>query len=128
MRTNTTFRRRAAQFVVAGALVTIPLSTLAVTANAQTPTDAPVEFEAETITTASPDAAAVSDRRLPALPTRPGPGPDHSQTIIIPGPGANAVPALPYPGGPRVEYREGPEQGPTLHLHHRPSTGSAGSS
>ncbi|MEV6274732.1 hypothetical protein [Nocardia sp. NPDC051832] len=127
LNSKTTFRRRAARTVVAAALVTVPLGALAVTANAQSPTDGPVEFETTTVTNeALPEGTEITDGWEPA---RPGPRPDPRQTIIIPGPGhGQAVPALPYPGGPRVEYREGPEQGPTLHLHQRPSTGSAGSS
>ncbi|MFC9893200.1 hypothetical protein ACFVMC_05865 [Nocardia sp. NPDC127579] len=113
------FRRHAVRVMVAGALVTVPLGALAVTANAQAPTDEPVELE--TVTTEAPEGAEIHGD------WRPRPGPDPRQTIIIPGP-AEAMPAHPYPGGPRVEYREDhPEHGPTIHLH-RPPTGSAGSS
>ncbi|GAB2650290.1 hypothetical protein GCM10027088_30290 [Nocardia goodfellowii] len=113
---KTTFRRRTARFVVAGALITVPLSAFAVTAHAQTATDAPVEFETTTVAgEATPEATEIHDRR-PDHPGRPG------QTIIIPGPDA-------HPGGPRIEHREyredpGPDHGPRI-FHHRPSTGSA---
>ncbi|MEU8895176.1 hypothetical protein [Nocardia sp. NPDC048505] len=122
-----TFRRRAARFVVAGALVTVPLGALAVTANAQAPTDEPLELETTTVAGETvPEGTEIHERWTPAVPALPGPqGP--GQTIIIPGP-ADSVPARPHPGGPRVEYRERPEQGPTFHLQHRPPTGSAGSS
>ncbi|MEV0249830.1 hypothetical protein AB0H76_24735 [Nocardia sp. NPDC050712] len=121
-----TFRRRAARVIIAGALVTVPLGALAVTANAQAPTDDPVDF-ANTVTTEAPEGTEINDNRWrPAIPALPTPG-DPSQTIVInpggPGPGPDSVPARPH--HPRGDH---PEQGPTFHLQHRPATGSAGSS
>ncbi|MFD0362187.1 hypothetical protein ACFQZZ_12130 [Nocardia sp. GCM10030253] len=107
--TPTSFRRRLARVAVAGALVTVPLATLAVTASAETPNPS--------------DAAQVQSV----------PGEAVQEGTEISGPrGGHDFPDRPGHDGPRVEFRErGDHPGPGGgHQFYRilPPTGSAGSS
>ncbi|WP_406235069.1 hypothetical protein [Nocardia sp. NBC_01009] len=109
-KTPISFRRRLARVAVAGALVTVPLATLAVTASAETPDPA-----------GTAQVQAVSGEAV-------------QEGTEINGPrGGHDFPDRPGPDRPRAEFRErgdhpGPGNGPHQFNRVLPPTGSAGSS
>ncbi|MBF6214177.1 hypothetical protein IU469_06285 [Nocardia puris] len=109
-------RRGAVRVAMAGALIAVPLATLAATASA----DPAATDPAETVTIHLEEGAEVTrpgepgfDRTRPAIPARPGEGPRVEFRQFPPDQGE----------GPRVRFREFRE--PAFPL---PATGSAGSS